>query len=74
MKVKCNDKRITKFFATFLPKRSQQQGRGVRERPFRTFNPNRSLGFVELRAYAWQIALRPAEGVAGYGEAGRKDR
>ena len=36
--------------------------------------PNRSSGFVELRAYAWQTALRPAEGVAGYGEAGRKDR
>ena len=32
------------------------------------------LGFVKLRAYAWQIALRPAEGVAGYGEAGREDR
>ena len=40
----------------------------------RSFNTNRSLGFVKLRAYAWQIALRPAEGVAGYGEAGRKDR
>ena len=39
-----------------------------------SLNPNRSLGFVKLRAYAWQIALRPAEGVAGYGEAGREDR
>ena len=65
---------MTKFFAAFLPKRSQQPSRGARERPFSSFNPNRSLGFVELRAYAWQIALRPAEGVAGYGEAGRKDR
>jgi len=37
-------------------------------------NPNRSSGFVKLRAYAWQIALRPAEGVAGYGKAGREDR
>ena len=37
-------------------------------------NLNWSLGFVKLRAYAWQIALRPAEGVAGYGEAGREDR
>ena len=35
---------------------------------------NRSSGFVKLRAYAWQIALRPAEGVVGYGEAERKDR
>ena len=35
---------------------------------------NRSSGFVKLRAYAWQIALRPAEGVAGYGKAGREDR
>ena len=38
------------------------------------YNPNRSLGFVKLRAYARHIALRPAEGVAGYGEAGREDR
>ena len=37
-------------------------------------NLNRSLGFVKLRAYAWQIALRPAEGVAGYGEVGWEDR
>ena len=36
--------------------------------------PNRSSGFVELRAYARQTALRPAEGIACYGEAGRKDR
>jgi hypothetical protein len=47
-------------------------------RHFRTvfplLNPIRSLGFVKLRAYAWQIALRPAEGVAGYGEVGREDR
>ena len=39
-------------------------------RHFRTvfplLNPIRSLGFVKLRAYAWQIASRPAEGVAGY--------
>ncbi len=74
MKVKCNDKRITKFFVAFLPKRSQQPGRGARERPFSSFNPNRSLGFVKLCAYAWQIALRPTEGVAGYCEAMRKDR
>ena len=39
-----------------------------------SLNPNRSLGFVKLRAYARQIALRPAEGIAGYGKAGRKDR
>ena len=38
------------------------------------FNPNRSLGFVKLLAYAWQTALRTTEGVARYGEAGRKDR
>ena len=30
--------------------------------------------YLKLRAYAWQIALRPAEGVAGYGKAGREDR
>ena len=34
--------------------------------------PKSVLGFVKLRAYARQIALRPAEGVAGYGEAGRE--
>ena len=38
------------------------------------FNPNLSSGFVKLRAYARQIALRLAEGVVGYGEAERKDR
>jgi len=41
---------------------------------FAAFNPNLSSGFVKLRAYARQIALRPAEGVVGYGEAERKDR
>ena len=40
----------------------------------RQFNPNLSSGFVKLRAYARQIASLPAEGVAGCGEAGRKDR
>ena len=38
------------------------------------FNPNRSLGFVKLRAYARQIVLRSAEGVVSYGKAGREDR
>ena len=37
-------------------------------------NSTQALGFVKLRAYARQIALRPAEGIAGYGKAGRKDR
>ena len=39
-----------------------------------SLNPNRSLGFVKLRAYARQITLRPAEGVAGYGETGHAKR
>ena len=39
-----------------------------------SLNPKRSLGFLKLRAYAWQITLRPAEGVAGYGETGHAKR
>ena len=50
-----------------LQRTCKQQKRDV-------LNPKRSLGFVKLRAYAWQIALRPAEGVAGYDEAAREGR
>ena len=50
-----------------LQRTCKQQKRDV-------LNPKRSLGFVKLRAFAWQIALHTAEGVAGYDEAAREGR